>query len=242
MASRQTLASLAAVSAILVIVAPFETNVRLGLAERAVYWTGLTLLCYAAGAFVNIMIEHICAHKAAAVRIVASGLVCAACILALVVLFNYVTFGWVPQGWDWVTFVGTVGAIALIVNTALVLTSQPSAETVAAPVAPVPPPLLDRLPLEKRGALVALSVEDHYVRIRTVEGEELVLLRLSDAIREVGDTRGAQVHRSHWAAWNQVVSARREGDRAILTMSQGPEVPVSRANLPKLKEAGLLPR
>ncbi|MDR9427029.1 MAG: hypothetical protein RI538_08240 [Salibaculum sp.] len=53
------------------------------------------------------------------------------------------------------------------------------------------------------------------------------LMRLADAMREVGDTRGAQVHRVHLVAFDQVRAARREGDRT---------------NLPKVKEAGLLPR
>ena len=67
-------------------------------------------------------------------------------------------------------------------------------------------------------------------------------MRLSDAMKEVGTTHGAHVHRSHWAAFDQVASVRREGDRAVLTMKTGIEIPVSRANISQIKEAGLLPR
>lgn len=70
----------------------------------------------------------------------------------------------------------------------------------------------------------------------------MVLLRLSDAIREVGNTDGLQVHRSHWVAKSAVTKAERTGDRALLSMSHGPDIPVSRSNLPKLRDAGLLPR
>jgi lipoyl(octanoyl) transferase len=70
----------------------------------------------------------------------------------------------------------------------------------------------------------------------------MLLMRLSDAIHEVDHLHGAQVHRSYWAAFDQVASARKERDRVILTMTTGDEVPVSRANLPKIKEAGLWPR
>lgn len=108
--------------------------------------------------------------------------------------------------------------------------------------APAPPPILQRLPLEKRGTLLALSVEDHYVRVHTSQGTEMVLMRLSDAMKETGNIPGAQVHRSHWVAFKAVTAARREGDRAILTLSSGVDIPVSRANLSKVKEAGLLPR
>jgi DNA-binding LytR/AlgR family response regulator len=90
--------------------------------------------------------------------------------------------------------------------------------------------------------LVALTVEDHYVRVRTTQAESMLLMRLSDAIREVGDTPGARVHRSHWVAFAQVRSAVRKGDRVLLTMVTGDQIPVSRANVARIKEAGLLPR
>ena len=93
-----------------------------------------------------------------------------------------------------------------------------------------------------RGALVALSSEDHYTRIRTTRGEELVLIRLADAIREAEPVKGLQVHRSHWVALDHIAAARRDGDRAILRLSIGSDIPVSRANVARLREAGLLPR
>ena len=89
---------------------------------------------------------------------------------------------------------------------------------------------------------MALTVQDHYVNIRTTNGSELVLMRLADAIREVGDTKGLQVHRSHWIAVDQVTAASRKGDGAVLSMTQGDDIPVSRANVAKIREAGLLPR
>ena len=66
-------------------------------------------------------------------------------------------------------------------------------------------------------------------------------MRLADAIAETGDTAGLQVHRSHWVALDQVRGVRREGDRAILSMAHGPDIPASRSNIAALKEAGLLP-
>ena len=101
---------------------------------------------------------------------------------------------------------------------------------------------LGRLPLAKRGPLVSLSVEDHYVRIRTRQGEEMVLMRLADAVRETRGVVGLQVHRSHWVALDQVRGAARRGDGAVLTMSTGPDIPVSRANVAAIRDAGLLPR
>lgn len=102
------------------------------------------------------------------------------------------------------------------------------------------PPLLDRLPVEARGALIALAVDDHYVQVRTTKGEARVLMRLSDAVRETGNVPGARVHRSHWVAFEHVTGAERMGERALLTLSDGTEVPVSRANVELIRAAGLL--
>ena len=103
------------------------------------------------------------------------------------------------------------------------------------------PALLDRLPIEKRGVLMSLSAEDHYTRVRTSHGEELLLMRLTDAIREAAPTPGLQVHRSHWVAVGAVAQVTRGKDRATIHLTGGAEVPASRSYLPALREAGLLP-
>ncbi|MCB1397271.1 MAG: LytTR family transcriptional regulator, partial [Rhodobacteraceae bacterium] len=85
-----------------------------------------------------------------------------------------------------------------------------------------------------------LSVQDHYVEVVTTRGRELLLMRLSDAIAETEGCAGLQVHRSHWVALDQVQAAHRDGARAVLTLSDGREIPVSRTYVPAAKEAGLL--
>jgi DNA-binding LytR/AlgR family response regulator len=57
---------------------------------------------------------------------------------------------------------------------------------------------------KKREPLVTLSAEDHYVRLTTTNGTKLLLIRLSDAIKEIGDMRGMQIHRSHWIVMDQI--------------------------------------
>jgi hypothetical protein len=99
-------------------------------------------------------------------------------------------------------------------------------------------PLLDRLPFEKRGALVSLQAQDHYVQITTTKGQELVLIRIGDAIKEVGATYGLQTHRSYWVALDQITTSKRIGERGVLTLSNGDEAPVSRKYIPALKAAG----
>jgi hypothetical protein len=103
---------------------------------------------------------------------------------------------------------------------------EPSAAQLAAPEIP----LLSRLKAENRGRLQHLSVEDHYTLVRTSRGQELILLRFSDALRETGNAAGLQVHRSHWVADDFVAKVNRADGRLSLTLADGKEIPVSRTH------------
>lgn len=98
--------------------------------------------------------------------------------------------------------------------------------------------LMLRLPPEKRGELLYMSMQDHYVEIVTAKGRELVLLRLADAINEAGSATGIQVHRSHWAAFAAIATTTRDGGRTSVVMTDGTELPVSRTYVKALREAG----
>jgi hypothetical protein len=94
---------------------------------------------------------------------------------------------------------------------------------------PTPPKFLERLPLKLRGAEVwAVEAEDHYLRLHTSKGQDLILLRLADAVAELEGIEGAQVHRSWWVARDAIADARRGDGRATLTLKDGAQVPVSR--------------
>ncbi|KLI64441.1 LytTR family DNA-binding domain-containing protein [Aurantiacibacter marinus] len=102
----------------------------------------------------------------------------------------------------------------------------------------ITPRFLDRLPPELGGELIALEMEDHYVRAHTALGNELVLLRMRDAVAELDGMDGEQVHRSWWVARGAVADVKREGRNVRLVLDNGVEAPVSRANVTPLKEAG----
>ncbi len=90
--------------------------------------------------------------------------------------------------------------------------------------------LVDRLSPDKRGCLVRLEVQDHYVLVVTENGREMLLMRLGDAMREVSG--GMQVHRSHWIAFDSVEALERDGGRnpkLTLRMKDGAAIPVSRS-------------
>lgn len=96
---------------------------------------------------------------------------------------------------------------------------------------PVAPPcaIMTRVPPQKRGELLRLSVQDHYTEIVTTRGRQLVLLRFADALRDIGDTPGMQVHRSHWVADAGVVSLLKKAGRLFVVTHDGEEIPVSRS-------------
>lgn len=100
---------------------------------------------------------------------------------------------------------------------------------------------LERLPFKFRQAqIVALSAEDHYLRVHTAVGDTLILMRLYDAIRELEGIEGSQVHRSWWVAKDAVTDIERRDGRATLTLSNGLLVPVSRTYHKALKASGWL--
>jgi DNA-binding LytR/AlgR family response regulator len=91
------------------------------------------------------------------------------------------------------------------------------------------PPILSRLKPENRGALIRLTVRDHYTEVVTTRGRELVLLRFGDALMEIGNIEGIRLHRSHWVATDQVASLKRDNGKLFVVARDGIEMPVSRS-------------
>jgi len=121
-----------------------------------------------------------------------------------------------------------------------ILIRRPEAiETHAAPAAASPPKFLARMPAKLAGAeLWAVEAEDHYLRLRTSLGQDLILMRLSDAIGELEGIEGARTHRSWWVAKAAVRGVERDDGRATLVLPDGAEAPVSRAYARVLRTAG----
>ena len=81
-------------------------------------------------------------------------------------------------------------------------------------------------------------MEDHYVRAHTRRGSDLILIPLKDAIAELGEVEGMQVHRSWWVARAAVAAPVANGRNLFLRLTNDMQVPVSRASVAKLKLAG----
>lgn len=105
---------------------------------------------------------------------------------------------------------------------------RPSPAPGAAKSGAFPSALLSRLPNRLGEEIVALEAEDHYLRIHTALGSDLVLMRLSDAIAAIEPDLGLQVHRSWWVAENAIRELIRTDQRSHLRLSNGLLVPVGR--------------
>lgn len=105
--------------------------------------------------------------------------------------------------------------------------------------ATTPPKILTRLPVHLQSAeLYALSAEDHYVRVHTSKGDELILMRFSDAMLETGSVEGLQVHRSWWVAKAAITDVKSKGRSAEITLKNTQKAPVSRNERKTIRDLG----
>ena len=102
------------------------------------------------------------------------------------------------------------------------------------------PAFLGRLPPHLGRELLALEMEDHYVRAHTAAGSTLILLRLRDAVTELAGVDGMQVHRSWWVARGAVERPVIDGRNVRLKLKGGIEAPVARNSVEALRAAGWL--
>lgn len=80
-----------------------------------------------------------------------------------------------------------------------------------------------------KGHIYHIEAQEHYVRVVTTSETRMILYRFSDAIREMPDALGMQVHRSHWVAYTSVKNLVRDGQSLKLHLSDNETVPVSRS-------------
>ena len=103
------------------------------------------------------------------------------------------------------------------------------------------PRLMRRLAEDKRGDVMRLSANDHYIQVVTSRGSEVLRLRLTDAIDEMEPVEGYCTHRSHWVARQAISRVERENaHKLFVVLVNGDRVPVSRKYRPGLEAAGII--
>jgi len=217
------------------------------LAERLAYWLPITGIGALWGGFIaRAFFPHRGVEPTPSPGVWLNGL-WAALAMALPFTGLVWTASWLVFGhqipWRGLPYMfGSVFVLSLamtVLNTLVESRRQAMRRLGAAPPPATPVRFLERLPPRLRGAdLHAIEAEDHYLRLHTSKGQDLILMRLGDAVEELQGLEGAQVHRSWWVARAAVEDVRRGDGRAVLTLKGGVEAPVSRTYSRLLREAG----
>lgn len=87
------------------------------------------------------------------------------------------------------------------------------------------------------GEILCLEMQDHYLKVHTATGTEMILCRMEDAARELQGL-GQRVHRSWWVADAARHEVTRDGQKLVVRLSNGVQVPVGRTYRASLKAAG----
>lgn len=87
--------------------------------------------------------------------------------------------------------------------------------------------------------VLALQMEDHYVRVHRPNGSNLILMPLGRAIG-CAEGQGLRIHRSWWVAGHAVVAVEGSSRSMRLHLSNGVIAPVARSAVIRLKAAGWL--
>lgn len=255
------LAAMTLIGVFLAILGPFG-SIAAPLPERLVTWLAFAWLGYACYRPMQAVVDW----GERVLALPRWGLTAATCLIATVPMtFAVLAVSRLGSGdWRWPkleALAGTYFSVLVIgsgVTVLFNLVQRPSAGEAEAPVpgpapvpgsvssAPPPPPaplpappnpLLGQLPAELGSDIVALEMEDHYVRVHTALGSALVLMRMRDAVALVGEIEGMQVHRSWWVARGAVEDCSREGRNVRLKLARGIEAPVARAKVAELRDA-----
>ena len=210
------------------------------LLARFVYWIPMLL----AGALLGAVVQRAVAERGW----LEDRVWLQAALITLIITVPLTVIVWAFSTWffqrpwdlaDLGFFFGPVLIVSAVMAGLNVLAVRKPRETHAAPPGAAQPRFLDRLPPKLRGAeIFAVEAEDHYLRLHTSRGSDLILMRLSDAVAELEGIEGAQTHRSWWVARSAVIGAERSQGRAVLTVKDGPRVPVSRTYARALRQAG----
>jgi hypothetical protein len=91
-----------------------------------------------------------------------------------------------------------------------------------------PPGFLERLPVALApNEVLAIKAEQHYIRVYGPAKEYMVLYRFRDAVRELDEQLGMQVHRSYWVNAGAIESVQARAKDFLVRTTSHVEIPVS---------------
>lgn len=238
-AFRRDLFIVLAIGTVLALISPFGATSHLPLHWAWFYWVGLLGWGWLVAHFLGPWLQRRLHFLPELPLYLVISVIMAVVVMPMILLVQYLGGHPISQAY-WPKLYLLVWVISLAVTGIAWLSNRAFSKPQARPDGSA---FLVRIPARiSAGDLLAVSSEDHYLRIHTSEGSDLVLMRLSDAISELDGYDGMQVHRSWWVARAGVSDFRRDGSKIMLTLRDDPqtEVPVSRSFAKHVREAGWL--
>jgi hypothetical protein len=107
------------------------------------------------------------------------------------------------------------------------------------PVAAQSGSIFQRLPVRLGRDVLYVEAQEHYLRVVTSRGEQLLLRGLASAVRDLEQSgqAGIQVHRSYWVAWRHVERVVADSTGGYCELTGGLRIPVSRRRARSVREA-----
>lgn len=223
------------IGSFLTIIAPFGATRGMSLVWSWIYWTGFVAYGAICAQFtIPLLVKHL-GHWPRPVLYLIISLV----ITLLVSIGIFAVSALMGQPIPLTVFpqlYGYVWVISAAITTVMVLRDGKT----AANADEVPGSKFNkRIPARIAGGILyAVSAEDHYLRIRTSRGDDLILMRLGDALEELDGLDGMRTHRSWWVAREAVQQVHRDKNKILLELRDGTMAPVSRTYAPSLRQAG----
>lgn len=236
------IAMLFAIGLLMGLISPFASE-GAPVAVRHVYW----MICIVGGGLIGIAADKWVEPRIAGPwrRVAVVSLFMTPVVTLFVLTTEHLL---VERRIEWSAYLGLLWQVwpillAIMAVRALVWRRPPSrveTRTVIAPPLPeAEAAFRNRLSAKRRGArLIAIEAHDHYLKVHTDVGEEMITLRFADALHELDRAHGWRVHRSWWVAADAVEAVRWRRGVGEIRLVGGVTAPVSRTYSPVLKAAG----
>ena len=225
-----------AIGLVMAVLGPFGSSARTPF-ERGVYWLG----CMVGGGLIGIGIDE-------AVRRLTQyfwarlGFVSVLMTPPVTVLVWFMNHGLAGTKLTWANLISPWFEVFIVCFAALLVRQLIWARVTVAPAALDEDPgatFRQRLSAKRREAeLIAVEAEDHYLRVHTIAGDELITARFGDALTELSGVKGFRTHRSWWVAAGAIDTVRWLRGRGEARLKCGLVVPISRSQASELKAAG----
>lgn len=163
-------------------------------------------------------------------------------ILTLISIYWFRLFCWVASAWFFYAFFGKPSfGLDTSQFKPLDRAITHDVETDGGPSGTTTPHFMSKVNPGLGKDLIALKAEGHYVRVYTRLGDDLIYYRFSDAIAQIADHVGIQVHRSHWVNPDVAQAVKDESGKYELLLPNGLKVPVGQTYKQNARSRGLVP-